>query len=30
VVISNLPSGDLEYLDANYTFRLTNTGNKQK
>ncbi len=30
VVISNLPTGDLTYLDANYEFRLTNTGNKQK
>lgn len=30
VVISNLPTGDLNTLDANYTFRLTNTGNKQK
>ena len=29
VVISNLPTGDLTYLDADYTFRLTNTGNKQ-
>ena len=30
VVISNLPTGDLTYLDADYVFRLTNTGNKQK
>jgi hypothetical protein len=30
VVISNLPTGDLQYLDADYTFTLTNTGNKQK
>jgi hypothetical protein len=30
VVISNLPTGDLNTLDADYTFRLTNTGNKQK
>jgi hypothetical protein len=30
VVISNLPTGDLQYLDANYEFRLTNTGNRQK
>lgn len=30
VVISNLPSGDLTVLDADYVFRLTNTGNKQK
>jgi hypothetical protein len=30
VVISNLPTGVLNTLDANYTFRLTNTGNKQK
>jgi hypothetical protein len=29
-VISNLPTGDLTYLDADYLFRLTNTGNKQK
>jgi hypothetical protein len=29
VVISNLPTGNLTYLDADYTFRLTNTGNKQ-
>ena len=27
VVISNLPTGDLQYLDATYLFRLTNTGN---
>lgn len=26
VVISNLPTGDLAYLDADYTFRVTNTG----
>ncbi|HUQ42869.1 MAG TPA: hypothetical protein VM451_00455 [Candidatus Limnocylindria bacterium] len=30
VVISNLPTGDLQYLDADYTFTLTNSGNKQK
>ena len=24
-MISNLPTGDLTYLDADYTFRLTNT-----
>jgi hypothetical protein len=30
VSISNLPTGDLTYLDADYVFRLTNTGNKQK
>jgi hypothetical protein len=30
VVISNLPTGDLQYLDADYTFTLTNAGNKQK
>jgi hypothetical protein len=30
VVISNLPTGDIQYLDADYTFTLTNTGNKQK
>lgn len=29
-VISNLPTGDLTFLDSDYTFRLTNTGNKQK
>jgi hypothetical protein len=29
VVISNLPTGDLTTLDADYTFRLTNTSNKQ-
>lgn len=29
-VISNLPTGDLTFLDADYLFRLTNTGNKQK
>ena len=28
-VISNLPTGDLTFLDADYTFRLTNTGNKK-
>lgn len=27
VVISNLPTGDLTLLDANYVFRLSNTGN---
>lgn len=27
VVISNMPTGDLTFLDANYVFRLTNTGN---
>ena len=27
--ISNLPTGDLTTLDADYTFRLTNTGNKR-
>ena len=27
VVISNLPTGDLTYLDADYTFRVVNTGN---
>jgi hypothetical protein len=26
VVISNLPTGDLTYLDADYTFRVSNTG----
>jgi hypothetical protein len=29
VVISNLPTGDLPYLDADHTFRLTNTSNKK-
>lgn len=28
VVISNLPTGDLTFLDADYSFMLTNTGNK--
>ena len=28
-VISNLPTGDLTFLDADYVFRLTNTGNKK-
>jgi hypothetical protein len=28
-VISNLPSGDLQYLDAPYTFRVTNTSNRK-
>ena len=28
VAISNLPTGDLTFLDAGYTFRITNTGNK--
>ena len=30
VVISNLPTGDLTFLDADYQFQLTNTGNKKK
>ena len=30
VVVSNMPTGDLTYLDADYEFRLVNTGNKQK
>ncbi|WP_089009074.1 hypothetical protein [Micromonospora viridifaciens] len=30
VLISNLPTGDLTYLDADYTFRVTNTGNAKK
>ena len=30
VIISNLPTGDLTFLDADYVFNLTNTGNKQK
>ena len=29
VVISNLPTGDLTTLDADYAFRLTNTSNKK-
>jgi hypothetical protein len=29
VVISNLPTGDLTYLDADYTFRVTNTNNNK-
>ncbi len=28
-VISNLPTGDLQYLDAAYKFRITNTSNKK-
>jgi len=28
-VISNMPTGDLQYLDANYVFRVTNTSNKK-
>ncbi|MEO8509674.1 MAG: hypothetical protein ABI534_00360 [Chloroflexota bacterium] len=27
VIVSNLPTGDLTFLDADYVFRLTNTGN---
>jgi hypothetical protein len=27
VIVSNMPSGDLNFLDANYSFTLTNTGN---
>jgi hypothetical protein len=27
VIVSNMPSGDLTFLDANYSFTLTNTGN---
>ena len=27
VVVSNMPTGDLTYLDAGYDFSLTNTGN---
>ena len=30
VVISNLPTGDLTFLDAGYVFNLTNTGNKPR
>ncbi|SCF41214.1 hypothetical protein GA0074696_5504 [Micromonospora purpureochromogenes] len=29
VLISNLPTGDLTFLDADYTFRVTNTGNRK-
>ncbi|HEX7746864.1 MAG TPA: hypothetical protein VF462_16590 [Micromonosporaceae bacterium] len=29
VVISNLPTGDLTYLDADYTYRVTNTNNRK-
>ncbi|HEX2356158.1 MAG TPA: hypothetical protein VHI50_06820 [Micromonosporaceae bacterium] len=29
VVVSNLPTGDLQYLDADYTFRVTNTNNNK-
>jgi hypothetical protein len=29
-IISNMPSGDLSFLDANYQFRITNTSNKKK
>ena len=28
-VISNLPTGDLQYLDADYTFRVDNIGNRR-
>jgi hypothetical protein len=28
VLTSNLPTGDLTFLDADYTFRVTNTGNQ--
>lgn len=28
-VISNMPTGDLQYLDADYLFRVTNTSNKK-
>ena len=27
-IISNLPTGDLTYLDADYTLTVTNTGNR--
>jgi hypothetical protein len=30
VAISNLPSGLINFLDAEYTFRVTNTGNSKK
>ena len=30
VVVSNLPTGDLTFLDADYLFRLTNTGGGKK
>ena len=29
VVISNLPTGDLTTLDADYVLRVTNTSNKK-
>ena len=29
VAVSNLPTGDLTYLDADYVFRLTNTSNRK-
>ncbi|MDO3700923.1 hypothetical protein Q3W71_04420 [Micromonospora sp. C28SCA-DRY-2] len=29
VLVSNLPTGDLTFLDADYTFRVGNTGNKR-
>ena len=29
VAVSNLPDGDLTFLDADYVFRLTNTGNRK-
>jgi hypothetical protein len=29
VAISNLPAGDLTFLDADYDFQLTNTGNRK-
>ena len=29
VLISNLPTGDLTVLDADYTLRVTNTGNRR-
>lgn len=29
-IVSNLPTGDLTFLDADYTLRVTNTGNGKK
>ena len=30
VAISNMPTGDLTFLDADYVFRVTNTANGKK
>jgi hypothetical protein len=29
-IISNLPTGDLQYLNADYVFTVTNTGNSRR